>query len=180
MLFSNAAQDAAKKMDTEKLDICLSRISEQSLLASKHLRLLLYELNLDFFEQEGLIKAINYRLNTVERHLGIDAQLQVEILTPIPYTLEWDLFFFVNEALTNALKHAHATIIKILIESTDEYIFVKVSDNGIGFDLDSAIEQGRGLISMRERVENMGGEFSIHSEIKNGTNVSIKVRHRDG
>jgi PAS domain S-box-containing protein len=177
MLFSTAAQDAAKNSNMEKLDTCLSRISEQSLLASKHLRLLLYELNLDFFEQEGLIKAITYRLNAVERRMGIDAQLHVDILTPIPQTLEWNLFFFVNEALTNALKHAQAKIIHILIQSNNEEIVVKVSDNGKGFDVDAVIEQGMGLISMRERAANMGGEFFIHSEIKKGTEVSIKVRH---
>jgi len=104
MLFSNAAQDAAKNMNIDKLDICLSRISEQSLLASKHLRLLLYELNFDFFEQEGLIKAINYRLNTVERHLGIDAQMQVDILTPISHTLEWDLFFLCQRSVDQCIE----------------------------------------------------------------------------
>jgi PAS domain S-box-containing protein len=177
MLFSTAAQDAAKDMNMEKLDTCLSRISEQSLLASKHLRLLLYELNLDFFEQEGLVKAINYRLNAVERHLGIDVQLQVDINTPISPTLEWDLFFFVNEALTNALKHAQATVIHILIQSNNGDVIVKVSDNGKGFDVEAVIEQGMGLISMRERAANLGGEFLIHSEIKNGTEVGIKVRY---
>ena len=179
MLFSTAAQDAGKKSNMEKLDTCLTRIIEQSMLANKHLRLLLYELNLDFFEQEGLVNAINYRLDVVERRLGIDVQMHADVVTPIPEALELNLFYFINEALTNALKHAQASYIHIQIQSNNDYVAVEISDNGKGFILDAVAKKGMGLKSMRERAANMGGNLIISSEIEKGTKVGIKVRCGD-
>src|SRR6266436_385814 len=86
--------------------------------------------------------------------------------------LETNLLRFGQEVLTNALRHAHASQFEALVVFGGHEIRLNLRDNGHGFD-PAKNHEGFGLQSMRERAEDMGGQFSLESSEGNGTAISI-------
>jgi len=84
----------------------------------------------------------------------------------------------VQEALHNALRHAHADAALVRMEWTDDLLRVTISDNGSGFDPDQAANAtSLGLLSMRERAASIGASFIIASQPGDGTLVVIERPH---
>ena len=79
-LFSRAGFEAAKKGDTDRLDYNLTEVERNTLHALREMRLLLYELRPANLEQEGLIRTVELRLNTVERRVGLQLDVQLDEL----------------------------------------------------------------------------------------------------
>ena len=80
------------------------------------------------------------------------------------------VYFVVAEALTNALKHAHATAIQVDVEQRGESIHVEISDDGIG-----GARTGFGLTSVRDRISSVGGELSLVSTAGAGTLIKVRI-----
>jgi len=91
------------------------------------------------------------------------------------------LFRAAQEALTNVHKHAEASQVRILVHLGGTSGELQVQDNGIGFDLKQVGElpahsRGNyGLQGIRERLELVGGEMSIESQIGNGTTLMVTI-----
>jgi PAS domain S-box-containing protein len=86
------------------------------------------------------------------------------------------LFRTLQESLRNAGKHSHASHVKVELVCRSGLIQLHVSDDGAGFDThDMENAHGLGLISMRERLRSVGGEFSIRSMPSHGTQVEGRV-----
>ena len=79
-----------------------------------------------------------------------------------------------QEALTNAVKHAQATRLRVGVSEVADSVEIAVSDDGIGFDPDVSVE-GFGLIGMRERVSLVDGTFSVDSAAGAGTTVRCRI-----
>ena len=90
----------------------------------------------------------------------------------LPPELETNLLRIGQEVLTNAVRHAHATQFDAQLIFDSREVRLNLRDNGHGFDLAKSHE-GFGLQGMRERAEEMGGQFSIESSGGNGTVISI-------
>jgi signal transduction histidine kinase len=131
-------------------------------------------------EDQGLSKAIQNRLDAVEKRSGIGVHFQTNLDGKLPEPLEKGLFYIASEALNNSLKHAGAAAVKIVMCVDGETeAALEVSDNGRGFDLASIAEDGGiGLSSMRERAEQMGGTLNMFSEPGQGTRVLVRVPFR--
>jgi signal transduction histidine kinase len=157
----------------------LSQLGETAQQALKEMRLLVYQLRPSTLDQEGLARALRQRLDTVERRAGIEARLLIEDSLDLPKQVEEGLYRIAQEALNNALKHAAAGAVVVEIRSDGEFVRLDVTDNGCGFDPESAGDTGGvGLSSMRERAEELGGTFQIVTEPGKGTNVQVQVRLR--
>jgi PAS domain S-box-containing protein len=82
----------------------------------------------------------------------------------------------VQEAIHNATKHSHAKGIVVRLSSSDRDLSLEISDDGVGFDVEGArLAEGLGLISMRERIHLVGGEFNIASSPGKGTRIVARV-----
>jgi signal transduction histidine kinase len=90
----------------------------------------------------------------------------------LPPELETNLLRIGQEVLTNAVRHAHATQFDAQLIFDRREVRLNLRDNGRGFDLAKSHE-GFGLQGMRERAEDMGGQFSIESSEGNGVAISI-------
>jgi PAS domain S-box-containing protein len=87
-------------------------------------------------------------------------------------TVSLSLFRTVQESLHNVVKHSHARHVKVELTHQAGVVELRVSDDGIGFNPDQARENhGLGLVSMRERLRSVGGEFYIWSKPSLGTQV---------
>jgi signal transduction histidine kinase len=88
------------------------------------------------------------------------------------------LFRLVQEALTNAAKHADAEHVRVCVEERGETLVVEVTDDGSGFERD-AVERGFGLIGMEERVALVDGRLTVESTVGSGTTVRAELPARD-
>lgn len=85
------------------------------------------------------------------------------------------IFRIVQEALTNAVKHAGASEINLSASVEDETISIHIRDNGKGFEPTKIISQGNGLINMRERANLLGGQFNLHSSPGMGSDIYVNI-----
>jgi PAS domain S-box-containing protein len=104
-------------------------------------------------------------------------ELEISIVEEeIPEILKIIIFRIVQEALNNVVKHSGAEWVDIFLAKKDGQIQLRILDDGNGFDMCSALQNGTtnlGLTSMRERAEITGGEFSIKSVLKEGTTIDV-------
>jgi signal transduction histidine kinase/ligand-binding sensor domain-containing protein len=97
---------------------------------------------------------------------------------PLDGDAEHVLLMVAREAVYNAVRHAQATDVRINVQFAGESARIEVVDDGCGFDPVSVMElQGAhfGLVGMRERVESVGGRFSVDSALAKGTRISAEV-----
>lgn len=174
-LLAEAARRLARSGDLPQVQTAITRLGEIGQQALKEMRLLVYELRPLVLRREGLARALGHRLETVERRAGVEALLAVNVPQSLPPSFEEQLYHLVQEALNNTLKHAAATTVSVHIEVRDSRLWLEVVDNGRGFDPDASDEGGIGLLSMRERVEKLGGEFAIRSAKGQGTTVTVTL-----
>jgi signal transduction histidine kinase len=174
------AEAAARKLtagQTAEVADFLREIRDSSQQTLQETRLLIFELRPPILESEGLASALRARLESVESRSGLKTQINLQEVGRLPGGIESGLYGISNEVLNNILKHAHANEIKVSLGKKDDKIFLEISDNGVGFDLDSAKQDGGiGLKGMRERAEQMNGDLRITSG-ENGTQVSVEVSY---
>ena len=179
-LLAEAGQRVAGMGDIERARGYLIRLGEISQQALKEMRLLVYELRPLALSGIGLEAALQQRLDAVERRSGVEVELSVEEQPDLPARVEEELYRIAMEALNNALKHANPTKVKVAL-NTDKKgdipcITLSIIDDGIGFDPDSGVGAGGlGLVSMRERIEKLGGDLTIISTPGEGTQVKACV-----
>lgn len=98
----------------------------------------------------------------------------------MPSAMEAGLFRLVQEAFTNAQKHARASFVTLEVAFTTESVTIVVVDNGIGFQTEQTEVNAQnnshfGLIGMRERVDLLEGRMEIDSKIGQGTKIIINI-----
>jgi two-component system sensor histidine kinase UhpB len=82
------------------------------------------------------------------------------------------VYRIVQECLTNVVRHANASEVAILVTKRSDKVWLTVSDNGQGNQFNA---QGFGVLGMRERAENLGGQFKLESAINGGVNVVVQL-----
>jgi len=97
----------------------------------------------------------------------------------LPPEQETVLFRVAQEALTNVVRHAHASQVSIDLSQEKDCARLVVTDNGVGFDVNTPPKyesgSGLGLVGMRERVALVGGRCSVESEPGCGTRITIEL-----
>ncbi|MBL8100628.1 MAG: PAS domain-containing protein [Anaerolineales bacterium] len=182
MLFSETLEVVLKKNEIEKAIEISKRIHESGQQSLKEIRLLVYETQSVLASQDNnLIRAIEERLNMVERRVGIKAEIICEDDFLAYYPPEWkeNLYWIIIESLNNSLKHAQARSIKIMINNTEEQLDLEIIDDGIGFDINQIQSGGFGMRTMRERAEILNGQLQVNSSHGSGTRVCLKVKIGD-
>ncbi len=94
----------------------------------------------------------------------------------LPPATQAELHQIAQEALNNALKHAHARQVQVRLDFGDAATWLEIQDDGVGFELAAAqAGGGQGLPGMRERVQTIGGRLKIESAPGQGTRVIVEV-----
>jgi len=176
-LFTEAAQRLVGTDEQERLGEYIARLGETAQQALKDMRLLIHQWRPSALEREGLVGALQQRLNAVEGRAGMDARLLLEGALELPAPLEEGLYRIAEEALNNALKHAAATSVRVWLRAEGNRVELEVTDNGQGFDPDAVSDKGgMGLTNMRERVERLGGSLRVRSAVGEGTTVKASLQ----
>jgi PAS domain S-box-containing protein len=128
----------------------------------------------------GLIPALHTFVKTFREQtrirVGFSGFAGVEQLSGDKRTV---LFRVAQEALTNVARHARASRAEVQIRALDGGVCMKIKDNGQGFQAEGAPDSGPqkrlGLLGMRERLEMVGGSFSIRSTPGKGTTIQVQM-----
>jgi signal transduction histidine kinase len=176
VLFAGAAHKEAEKAGLRPVQRHLARVESMAQQALKEMRLMIYELRPQEFERQGLVGALQQRLEAVEERAGVDARLMADGELALSSPIQDTLYRIIQEALNNSLKHAAATAVTVSMQGVGDQIEVKVADNGVGFDLQGQVsDKGLGLVTMHERADELGGTLHIQSAPGEGTCVSLRI-----
>jgi len=111
-------------------------------------------------------------LRTLARRAAIAVEVDVAAIGRIPEPIEVAAYYAVSEALTNATRHAHASVVEVGVEASGGTLRVCVRDDGVG---GADPLQGSGLAGLQDRIEALGGAFSVHSPAGRGTTVCCEL-----
>lgn len=93
----------------------------------------------------------------------------------VPKGMEDHLFRITQEAISNTLRHSKGTEVTVELLQREDYILLRIQDDGIGFNVDDKMEQSYGLKNMRERAMEIGATFHIVSLPDSGTRIEVKA-----
>jgi signal transduction histidine kinase len=142
------------------------------------LRRVAHELRPRILDDIGLVAAIEFIAEGVQRRRGVAVSVDANLQRRLPQIVETSVYRLVQEALNNAGKHARASRIAIGLGVTGRLLRCTIHDDGVGFaaSLTSHDDnRGLGLAGMRDRVETLGGSLEIDSTPGGGTRVTIVV-----
>lgn len=145
----------------------------------RQIRQLALDLRPLILDDLGLAEALEAALDAMAESAGWDTRLNVQRLPHgLPPALETACFRIVQEALTNAARHACARVVEVEVQQMDTELAVTVRDDGKGFDAASmrtpAMRRAHfGLLSMAERASLAGGTLKVASAPDHGTTVSV-------
>jgi len=175
-LWIEAGQRSLRAGDLAHVEEYLDRLEEGTRQAIRDMRLLVYELRPPALEYEGLVGALQERLDAVEKRSGVQAQLIVKGTIDLPPKVEEGLYRIAQEALNNALKHAAASKVSVYLHSQEDTVILEIVDNGVGFDRNSTNDTGgMGLANMQQRAAQLGGMLDIVSLPGQGTQVRAVI-----
>ncbi|MBO0792722.1 MAG: sensor histidine kinase, partial [Ktedonobacteraceae bacterium] len=154
--------------DLATTDALLNQLESEIELVIADIRRLVYNLRPPALDELGLSGAIREYAD----RLGGDTQaLKVTVETPaslpvLPAAVEVAAYRIVQEAVTNVIRHARAHMcrVRLLVDTT---LHIEVQDDGTGFE--ETHSTGVGLLSMRERAEELGGSFTLKKNQPCGT-----------
>ena len=145
--------------------------------AMADMRLLLFRLHPPLLAEEGLVVALQTRLEAIEARAGLQIDLQVEGENTLPIALEEALYKIAQEALNNVVKHAKAEKVRVHLRFTDQECWMTIQDDGVGFDPAMVQrEGGLGLRSIAERVEQIDGKLLLESVPTQGVKLQVVVK----
>jgi signal transduction histidine kinase len=156
-----------------------TQIKELLTEVEKHLRRYSHELRPTILDDLGWVPAIRFLADGVSKRANLPIHIDAAVSERLPSTIETTLYRIVQEALTNAAKHAKASNIWICARREGPALCCSIRDDGTGFTPQQSRNplprKGLGLIAMRERVSAIGGTLQIESSPGNGTELSIQI-----
>jgi signal transduction histidine kinase len=170
---------AAKQIpeNTPSIREQLSKLRDRTERLADDLRRMTHRLHPAALEHLGLVSALRSHCSEVGEDEGIKVRFRVlSEFGPVRPEAAICLYRIAQEALRNVSKHSRAREAWVEIEQKGDEILLAIVDNGVGFD-GEAPKGGKclGLISMRERVQMLGGTIKIKSAPGEGTQLNVRV-----
>jgi NarL family two-component system sensor histidine kinase LiaS len=150
-------------------------IEEMAAVAQSEMRALLLHLRPVHLDGKTLAQALNALVDELKQKIPMDILLEVDESIVLRPEAEDHLFRIVQEALSNTLRHAKADRMEIVLKREDKELFMMLRDTGIGFDLEAKKQTSYGLLTMEERVVELGGTMTMASRPGEGTVIKIRL-----
>jgi len=161
----------------------LVRIEELARRTTKEIRHMLFTLRPLVLESQGLVAALQSMADKIQETYSQNVIISVEenVLQNFEVGKQGVVFFIVEEAVTNARKHAHAEHIWVNLRTFEkEMALLEVRDDGVGFDI-AAVNRSYdqrgslGMVNLRERTELVNGVLNLQSAVGKGTRVQVYI-----
>jgi signal transduction histidine kinase len=162
------AARAAVPPQLGELERKLSRVAEGLASVFDELRQLSHGIHPAILSKGGLEPA----LRALRRRSAVPVELDLHAGRRLPEPVEVAAYYVVSEALTNAAKHAHASVVHVELDTHDAVLQLTIRDDGVG---GADLSQGSGLVGLSDRIEALGGTLQVSSPAGNGTTLLIEV-----
>jgi len=173
------AEAAARLLASGMVEVATEHLYELRNTAQealREMRLLIFELRPPLLQKDGLVAALEARLETVEGRAGLETEFKVSLQDQLPPEVEEGLYRIAQEALNNTLRHAQASRIAVLLHQDQDNVSLQIKDDGVGFDPILAREKGGlGLCGMEERAAQLCSSLIIDSKPGEGTCIRIVI-----
>jgi len=144
--------------------------------ADERTRTLTFRLNPPILHDLGLAPAAEWLAEDLQRRFSLRVHVSDNGLPePLPTEIRESLFRSLRELLINVARHAQTDKASVRLAREGDELNITVEDEGAGFDVSRSRSVGFGLMSVRERVEALGGRLEIHSEVGRGTRAHLVV-----
>jgi PAS domain S-box-containing protein len=157
----------------------LKEVREHLNQIEEQLRNLSRELRPRILEDLGLPAALEFLAKGVAQRTGVHVTMEVAVAERLPSIMETSLYRLVQEALTNASRHAHATLITVRLAREAGSARCEIRDNGVGFNVPEWFgrpgSSSLGLVGIRDRLEALGGSLHIDSVPGRGTTLLVVI-----
>ncbi len=143
----------------------------------EHVRTLTQQYRPRVLDDLGLQPALEWHAKQFTKQTGIEIALDVSLPPQrLPGELETVAYRIIQEALTNAARHARTKVVSVTASADEKQLYVEVADRGRGFDLTAVLARtdSLGLAGLRERVNLAGGRLEIHSRPGEGTRIQAE------
>lgn len=165
-LASDQLQAIAELVETQ-LDDTLAEVKGMAL-----------EIRPSVLDSFGLVAALKALTKRLEENSGVSFVVITHLAdTSLSDNVKSVLYRIAQEAISNALRHANALEITVLLVAHAHFIKLEIIDDGDGFEIKPGAQyngHSMGLMNMNERIKALNGTFDIHSELGNGTTVSVQ------
>lgn len=156
----------------ESIQLCETTMTQIRLLAHDLRPTTLDNVGLDL-TLEGYCRDVAERTNLAIAYTGAE-------VAPLPSPVEITLYRFLQEALTNVIRHAETEHVWVRLRDEDTAVSLTVEDDGRGFDVQAVLSgstrtRNIGLVAMRERIESLGGALEIDSVPDRGTRLTARL-----
>jgi signal transduction histidine kinase len=166
-------------LDVERIRAGAAELIELSRSALTALRALIFELRPPALQDHSLIQAVRAYAASMTGRCGVPiAVLDERADTTLPEVASDHIYRVVQEALHNVVRHARASEVTVSFADgggTGADVVVEIADDGSGFDPGPVGDGHLGLITMRERAEDLGGLLEVRSRRGHGTRVILRV-----
>ena len=179
LAFATMQMNSVARNATEDLKPKVENASEALKESLAEVRALSKSLNSDVIQNMGFKATVQNEINRLNKSGLIEASLKIEGKDQNLENKKDEIILFriIQEFLSNTLKYAEAETLKIYLEYATNKLKIKVVDDGVGFDLESA-EQGSGMTNMKKRAELIEAQFNLESEPDKGTVLTITYPYR--
>jgi signal transduction histidine kinase len=174
LIFTVETLETGEKNSSLQTEKIFSLLRASALQALKEMRLLLYEYH-EHKSRASLLERVQERLELVEKRAGVHYLLESHPDFQFSRFVEEELFYVINESLNNALKHARATRVEVILDCQASHAVLMILDNGIGFDPGYAHGMGLGIPNMVERCQQIGATLEVESDPEKGTIVKVSL-----
>jgi PAS domain S-box-containing protein len=170
----------AEKYSAQELRNQLGRLYELSQQTYQDIKHYAQALRPSILDDLGLAAAIKWLAEETHNLSGVQIQVKIDAIPPLPPETQLVFFRIAQESLSNVQRHSGASEASIRIECREDEISLTISDDGTGFRLPPQLSefasQGKlGLTGMMERVQLIGGKLEVSSEEGKGTTIVVRV-----
>jgi len=158
----------------------IENINELLKKVEVQLRQFSHELRPTILDDLGLVPAIRFLAGAVSKRSNLPIRVSAEIPERLSSSAEVAVYRVVQEALTNAVKHAQARSVSVEILEQDSTVHCIIQDDGVGFSPESVNQKGErkglGLLAMQERLNAIGGIIQFEAAPMRGTTIRLSLR----
>ena len=176
IMLSGLRRKIARAGTGPDIDQAVTMLQDRTSALALSVRNFSHELHPSVLQHAGLVATLHSHCADVERHHHVTVKFSgddhLDSLSP---EVSLCLFRVVQEALTNAVRHARARTIRVQLTATDEGVELSVIDDGIGFDASQRSGSGLGLRSIDERVRLARGHLTVESRPGRGTSLVVRL-----
>ncbi|QHW35213.1 sensor histidine kinase [Paenibacillus rhizovicinus] len=161
--------------DWERAKRQVQLIEEMASVAQSEMRALLLHLRPVHLDGKHLSQALHSLVEELKQKVPMAITLEADVAVKLGGEAEDHLFRIAQEALSNSLRHSKADQLNIYLQQAGAYVRLTVQDNGVGFFLEEKKQTSYGLLTMEERVNELGGSMKLITSPGNGVVIDIWV-----